>query len=83
MMYKQTYLFTRKDDNSRLKEKRHQYVLHITQFSVQFSSVTQSCPPLCDPMDCSTPGLPVHHQLLVLHITNNCSTQFYTLSESR
>ena len=30
----------------------------------QFSSVTQSCPTLCDPMDCSTPGLPVHHQLL-------------------
>ena len=28
-----------------------------------FSSVTQSCPILCDPMDCSTPGFPVHHQL--------------------
>ena len=27
------------------------------------SSVTQLCPPLCNPMDCSTPGLPVHHQL--------------------
>ena len=32
--------------------------------SVQFSSVTQLCPTLCDPMNCSTPGLPVHHQLL-------------------
>ena len=31
--------------------------------SIQFSSITQSCPTLCDPMDCSTPGLPVHHQL--------------------
>ena len=31
--------------------------------SVQFSSVAQSCSTLCDPMDCSTPGLPVHHQL--------------------
>ena len=31
--------------------------------SVQFSSVTQSCPTLCDPMNCSTPGLPVHHHL--------------------
>ena len=31
--------------------------------SVQFSSVTQSCRTLCDPMDCSTPGFPVHHQL--------------------
>ena len=29
----------------------------------QFSSVTQSCPTLCDPMDCNTPGFPVHHQL--------------------
>ena len=29
----------------------------------QFSSVAQSCPTLCDPMDYSTPGLPVHHQL--------------------
>ena len=28
-----------------------------------FSSVAQSCPTLCDPMDCSMPGLPVHHQL--------------------
>ena len=32
--------------------------------SVQLSSVTQSCPTLCDPMNHSTPGLPVHHQLL-------------------
>ena len=31
--------------------------------SVQFSSVTQLCPTLCDPMNRSTPGLPVHHQL--------------------
>ena len=29
----------------------------------QFSSLIQSCPTLCDPMDCSTPGFPVHHQL--------------------
>ena len=32
--------------------------------SVQFSSVAQSCPTLCDPMNHSTPGLPVYHQLL-------------------
>ena len=31
--------------------------------SVQFSSVAQSCPTVCDPMNRSTPGLPVHHQL--------------------
>ena len=30
----------------------------------QFSSIAQLCLTLCDPMDCSTPGLPVHHQLL-------------------
>ena len=36
--------------------------LHFS--SVQFSSVTQSCPTLCDPMNCSMPGLPVHHQLM-------------------
>ena len=33
------------------------------EYSVQFSSVTQSCPTLCDPMNRSMPGLPVHHQL--------------------
>ena len=33
---------------------------------VQLSSVTQSCPTLCNPMDCSPPGFPVHHQLLEL-----------------
>ena len=31
---------------------------------IQFSSVAQSCLTLCDPMNRSTPGLPVHHQLL-------------------
>ena len=30
---------------------------------LQFNSVAESCPTLCDPMNCSTPGLPVHHQL--------------------
>ena len=30
---------------------------------IQFSSVTQACPTLCDPMNLSSPGLPVHHQL--------------------
>ena len=32
--------------------------------SVQFSSVTQSCLTLCNPMDCSTPGLPVHQTVI-------------------
>ena len=34
-----------------------------SSLSVQFSSVAQSCPTLCDPINCSMPGLPVHHQL--------------------
>ena len=39
-------------------------VRNTVQFSsVQFSSVAQSCPTLCDPMNHSTPGPPVHHQL--------------------
>ena len=33
-----------------------------TDVIIQFSSVTQSCPTLCDPMDCSAPSFPVHHQ---------------------
>ena len=36
------------------------FIRTFTKGSV--SSVTQSCATLCDPMDCSTPGLPVHHQ---------------------
>ena len=37
---------------------------HCASIIYQFSSVTQSSLTLCDPMNCSTPGLPVHHQLL-------------------
>ena len=36
----------------------------LSSSQTQFSSVAQSCPTLCDPMDCSMPGIPVHHQLL-------------------
>ena len=39
------------------------WYIYTMEYSVQFSSVAQSCPTLCDPMNCSTPGLPVHHQL--------------------
>ena len=38
--------------------------LSVSKIDIQFSLVTQSCSTLCDPMDCSMPGLPVHHQLL-------------------
>ena len=45
---------------------RDSLLLHfsIPISSIQFSSVSQSCPTLCDPMNRSTPGLSVHHQLL-------------------
>ena len=39
-------------------------------WTVQFSSVDQSCPALCEPTDCSTPSFPVHHQLLELAQTH-------------
>ena len=38
--------------------------------NLSFSSVAQSCPTLCDPMDCSMPSFPVHHQLLELAQTH-------------
>ena len=38
-------------------------LITVLLISYQFSSVPQSCPTLCDPMNRSTPGLPVHHQL--------------------
>ena len=47
------------------KKKKNQSLLFFWSIRVfhQFSSVAQSCPTLCDPMNRSTPGLPVHHQL--------------------
>ena len=42
----------------------HSFIHLLIDTSVQFSSVAQSRPTLRDPMNCSTPGLPVHHQLL-------------------
>jgi len=38
-------------------------VVHEKEVSVQFSSVAQSCPTFCDPMNHSTPHLPIHHHL--------------------
>ena len=46
------------------KSEREKQISSInTYLSVQFSSVAQSCPTLCDPVNGSTPDLPVHHQL--------------------
>ena len=62
-------------ESSRTRDRTHvpctgrQILIHCTtreahrSLSVQCSSVTPSCPTLYNPMDCSTPGLPVHHQL--------------------
>ena len=58
--------------------------LKITRKWIQFSSVAQLCPTLCDPMNCSTPSFPVHHQLLELAQTHirrvGDATQSYHLS---
>ena len=40
-----------------------QKCIHTVNHHIQFSSITQACPTLCDPMDCHTSDLPVHHQL--------------------
>ena len=45
-------------------------IVSESESSVQFSSVAQWCPILCDSMDCSTPGFPVHHQPLELAQTH-------------
>ena len=39
------------------------HIYYCGQEPLQFSSVAQSCPTLCNPINCSMPGLPVHHQL--------------------
>ena len=44
-------------------KKAKVFCLVTLKFTIQFNSVAQSCPTLCDPMNCSMPGLPVHHHL--------------------
>ena len=46
------------------------WYIYTMEYSVHFSSVAQSCPNVCNPMDCSTPGCPVHHQILGLEQTH-------------
>ena len=43
--------------------RNRRYLKRWQEYTVQFSSVTQSCPTFCNPMNRCTPGLPVHHQL--------------------
>ena len=59
--------------------------LSLRSVSAKFSSVAQSCPTLCSPMDCSMPGLPVHHQLQELtqthvHWVSDATQPSYPLS---
>ena len=60
-----TYTDTQYTYSHAYTEHIHSYThaVHICTHSVKFSSVAQSCPTLCNPMNRSTPGLPVHHQL--------------------
>ena len=48
---------------SSLHQKECKKSSHQSHFSISVSSVAQSCLTLCNPIDCSTPGLPVHHRL--------------------
>ena len=52
-------------------------LIHLILWKDQFNSVTQSCPTLCNPMDCSMPGFPVHHQLPKL-----AQTHVYRVSDA-
>ena len=54
----------RKQKHRKLVNNRIKAWILVLLRSVQFSSVTHLCPTLCDPMNRSTSGLPVHHQLL-------------------
>ena len=50
-------------NHHQLKKQKFMIIFELSYLSsVQFSSVAQSCPTLCDPMNRSMPGLPVHHQ---------------------
>ena len=57
---------------------------HVPLIQLQFSSVIQSRPLLCNPMDCSTLGFPVHHQLLELvqtHCPKNKKTHVHQVGD--
>ena len=60
---------------------------HTSYYFAQFSSVAQACPTLCNPIDCSMPGIPVHHQLLKLvqthvHWVGDAIQPFHPLSST-
>ena len=64
---KRLLMKVRKDSEKvglKLNIQKTKIMASISISSVQFSSVTQLCLTICDPMNCSMPGLPVHHQPL-------------------
>ena len=61
---KYRYRYNAKVENQETLGITGKFGLGIWNEAVQFSSATQSCLTLCNPMNCSTPGLPVHHHLL-------------------
>ena len=73
--------FTFQDDriSQKVLKKEKPVLKQETLFYyLQFSAVAQSCPTLCDPMKCSMPGLPVHHQLpdFTQH-SNSCPSNWW------
>ena len=62
--------------NGKEYKEENVYIYGVSQAALvvknvgDFSSVARSCLTLCEPMDCSTPGFPVHHQLLELAQTH-------------
>ena len=63
IFFKESKGTSRKEKESEMKTSVDEFSISMHIVEVQFSSVAQSCPTLCDPMNHSTPGLLVHHQL--------------------
>ena len=59
---KQWYILWRLAYTKRHEIRKSKHSSNPIKFLVQFSSGAQACPTLCDPLNCSTPGLPVHYQ---------------------
>ena len=82
MIGKKEESLSRKEKSTKIFFKYQGFTITLIQLRSQFSSVAQLCLTLCDLMDCSTPGFPVHHQLLELthvHWVSDAIQPSYTL----